>query len=209
MNSASVLVGSDLSTRFLAEEFGDCRLRIAFNDQPFLLGSGFTLSALRLLLFRHNRILSQRFLYGVKVPRSGIGPERPEWARGCKPRLSASSSTGAYNKALIVGTVTPAKTSPVLALFGPISATLKPSSFGSSSKSLERNGIGAILGSLIGSAFLYVSFRFTIKVLLDMQKQVLAGYQTFNSGLGTILDGQKALGRRLDAIESRVSALEQ
>jgi len=69
--------------------------------------------------------------------------------------------------------------------------------------------IGALLGSLVGSAALYVSFRFTIRVLQDMQKQVLAGYQKFNSGLGTILDGQKALGQRLDAIESRVSALEQ
>ena len=28
-------------------------------------------------------------------PSRGSDPESPEWARGCKPRLSASSSTGA------------------------------------------------------------------------------------------------------------------
>jgi hypothetical protein len=66
-----------------------------------------------------------------------------------------------------------------------------------------------MLGSLVGSVVLYVSFRFTIKVLQDMQKTVLAGYKKFDSGLGTILDRQDVLGRRLDDIESRVSALEQ
>lgn|SRR5450759_819141 len=140
MNSASVLVGSDLSARFLAEEFGDCLLRIGFNDQSFLLRSGFSFSALQFWLLCHVVLLSHRFSAWVKVmPQPGIGPGRREWARGCKPRLSASSSTGAYKKALNVGTVTPAETSPVPTLLGPISAALEPSSSWSSSKSLERN----------------------------------------------------------------------
>ena len=98
---------------------------IAFNDEPFLLRSRFTLSALRLWLLRHTVLLSQRFLSAAaleKVPQPGIGPGRPEWARGCKPRLSASSSTGGYNKALNVGTVTGLNPSPVPALFRPSSA---------------------------------------------------------------------------------------
>ena len=45
----------------------------------------------------------------IVVPQPGIGPGRPEWARGCKPRLSANSSTGAHNKAPNVGAVTPAQ----------------------------------------------------------------------------------------------------
>jgi hypothetical protein len=106
---------------------------IAFNDESFLLGSGFTLSALRLWFLRHPVLLSQRFLSVAlvkMVPQPGIGPGRPEWARGCKPRLSASSSTGAHcKKAKNAGAVMPAKTSPVPALFGPINAALTPSSF--------------------------------------------------------------------------------
>src|SRR5260370_42530879 len=90
MNSASVLVGSDLSARFLAEEFGDCFLRIAFNYQSLLLRTRFTLSALRLWFFGHLALLSH---CTHLVPEPGIGPGRPEWARDCKSRLSASSST--------------------------------------------------------------------------------------------------------------------
>src|SRR5208283_2090490 len=100
MNSAPVLVQSNLSARFLAEEFGDCFLRIAFNDKSLLLRSRFTLSALRFWLLWHVVLLSRRFSFGVEgVPQPGIGPGRSERARGCKPRLSANSSTGAYNKA--------------------------------------------------------------------------------------------------------------
>jgi hypothetical protein len=72
------------------EEFGDSLLRVAFDDQSLLLGAGFTLSALRLLLLWHVGISS----YSTKlVPEPGIGPGRLVRARGCKPRLSASSST--------------------------------------------------------------------------------------------------------------------
>jgi hypothetical protein len=123
-------VGADLALRRLFFEepiYGS--LRIAFNDQPFLLGSWFTLLALRLWFFWHLELLSHWFSVEVEsVPQPGLEPGRPDWSRGCKPRASANSATGAYNKALIIGTVTPAKTSPVPALFGPISATLTPSS---------------------------------------------------------------------------------
>ena len=33
--------------------------------------------------------------WGKVVPRPGIGLGRPDWSRGCKPHLSANSSTGA------------------------------------------------------------------------------------------------------------------
>ena len=62
------------------------------------------------------------------VPQPGIGPGSPEWARGCKPRLSASSSTGAQKKTPNVGAVTPRKVSPVPTYFGPFGAALTPSS---------------------------------------------------------------------------------
>lgn len=70
-------------------------LRIAFDNQAFLDGATFTLFALRAVFLGHVRLLSEMFLAGVElVPQPGFGPGRPEWARGCKPRLSASSSTG-------------------------------------------------------------------------------------------------------------------
>ena len=118
-------------SRRLFEEFVYGDLRVAFDDQSLLLGSGFTLSALWFWLLGHPVLLSHPFLSGDKVvPQPGIGPGRHEWARGCKPRLSANSSTGAHNKALNVGAVTPAKTSPAPALFGPVSAALNISPHG-------------------------------------------------------------------------------
>lgn len=73
------------------------------------------------------------------VPQPGIGPGRPDWSRGCKPRLSANSSTGAQNT-LNAGAVMLAKASPAPACFGPISAALLPSSsLNSSPNCLERN----------------------------------------------------------------------
>jgi hypothetical protein len=85
------------------EEFCNCFARIAFDDQSFFLGARFTLSALRLWFFWHLVLLSPRFLVGVEmVPQPGIGPGSPDWARGCKPRLYANSSTGAHR----TGTVT-------------------------------------------------------------------------------------------------------
>lgn len=90
MNSASVVVCPDLSARFLAEEFGDCFGRIAFNDQSFLLRSRFTLSGFRFFLLGHLLILSHCIHL---VPQPGVGPGRPK-SRECKSHLSANSSTG-------------------------------------------------------------------------------------------------------------------
>jgi hypothetical protein len=76
--------------RLIFEELRDCLERIAFDDQSLLLGSGFTLSALRFWFLWHLGLSS----YCTKlVPEPGIGPGRLVRARGCKPRLSASSST--------------------------------------------------------------------------------------------------------------------
>ena len=69
--------------------------------------------------------------------------------------------------------------------------------------------LGALFGSLIGSVVLYLSFRYTIKVLQDMQSTVLADYRKVDSSLKMICDLQNDISRRLNAIESRVSALEQ
>jgi hypothetical protein len=131
----------NLAGGWLLEEFGDSFLRIAFNDQSLLLWPRFTLSALRLLLFGHLVLLSHRFSLGVKViPQPGIEPGRPNWALGCKPSLTANSSTGGCKEALNAGAVTPCKVPPVPALFGPISAALKPSSSENPpKKSSERN----------------------------------------------------------------------
>jgi hypothetical protein len=85
---------SGLALRLALEERGDCFERIAFNDQPFLLRAGFTLSPLRLWLLCH-LVLSSHCT--ELVPEPGIGPGRLVRARGCKPRLSASSSTRGPN----------------------------------------------------------------------------------------------------------------
>src|SRR5580692_4144056 len=103
---------------------------VALDDKPLLFGSGLILLAFWFCFLRHRIQLSHRFLSGDEmVPQPGIEPGRPDWARGCKPRLSANSSTGARcKKPLNAGTVTPVQGSPVPALFGPISAALNPSS---------------------------------------------------------------------------------
>src|ERR1700679_903172 len=80
------------------------------DNQSFLAGSGFTLLGLRLWLLGHGILLSSRFWFGEKlVPQPGIGPGvPPEWSRGCKPRLSAISSTGGQRTS-DVGTGDPSK----------------------------------------------------------------------------------------------------
>src|SRR5580704_10378293 len=131
---------SGLSRRLFEELiYGD--QRVAFNDQSLLLGARFTLSALRRFLLRHFELVSHWFVSAVKcVPQSGIEPERREWARDCKSRLSASSSTGGYKKELNAGAAMPLKTSPVPAwFFRPSSAALLPLPWHFSSISLERN----------------------------------------------------------------------
>jgi hypothetical protein len=60
---------------------------------------------------------------------------------------------------------------------------------------------GGVIGSSIGSIVLYYTFH-------HMSKTVLTDYKKVNDGLGEALEAQRAIGRRLDAIETRVSALE-
>jgi len=120
---------SGLSRRFDLEEFGDSLLWVAFNDQSLLLGAGFILPALRLWLLWHFELVSYQYLSGEKlVPRMGFGPI--SHANGT--RVQAASvcqfQHRGTNKALIAGAVMPPKTSPVPALFGPISAAPQPSS---------------------------------------------------------------------------------
>ena len=96
---------------------------------PFLIG-----------FFRHLNIVSHRNFSAEEngMPQPGIEPGSPEWARGCKPRLSANSSTGAQ-RVLDTGTVTPCKVSPVPVLFRPSSAALNPSSSFSSANPLRHD----------------------------------------------------------------------
>jgi len=110
------------------EERGDCFERIAFNYQPLLLRAAFTLSALRSGLLRHLVLLSHPFLSGdERVPQPGIEPGRPNWALGCKPSLTANSSTGGYRKTLNAGTVKLLRGLTVPAwFFRPFSAALLP-----------------------------------------------------------------------------------
>lgn len=68
------------------------RFRV-FDDQPFLFWPPLALGGLRPGFFSHSVLSSHWFLSGCVAP-PGIGPGRPEWARDCKSRLSASSSTG-------------------------------------------------------------------------------------------------------------------
>ncbi len=64
--------------------------RVAFDDKPFLFWSGLTLLTPRFVFLGHTKLVS----YSKNlVPEPGIGPGRHEWARDCKSRLSASSST--------------------------------------------------------------------------------------------------------------------
>lgn len=117
----------DLGLLF-AEELTDCIGGIAANDEPFLLWSGL---CLLLGLLRHCVLLSLRLLSRVLlVPVAGVGPAHPEWALGCKPSLSASSSTRALEESLEAVVGRPVKTSPTTAWFlRPSSAALSLSSF--------------------------------------------------------------------------------
>ena len=79
--------------------------------------------------FWHHRVVSQKSQLGKDVvPQPGLGPGRPKWSRGCKPRLSAISNTGA-RFVPDVGAVIPLKVSTAPTFFGSSSAALKPSSF--------------------------------------------------------------------------------
>ena len=76
-------------------EEGIYRLLRVGNDESFFLWSALTFWC---FLRLHKVLLSSRFLFGESgMPQPGIGPGSPEWARDCKSRLSASSSTGAQN----------------------------------------------------------------------------------------------------------------
>ena len=159
MSSASAFGGLNLSARFLLEEFGDCFLRIAFNDKSLLLRPRFTLSTLRLWLLCHVVLLSQRFSFGVKVvPQPGIGPGRPRIGHvvATHARLPIPP-LGDYEKALNAGAVTPLKVSPVPALFGPISAALTPSSF----SVLRQNSLPL---TLLGLLCVLLFYRFHISL---------------------------------------------
>jgi hypothetical protein len=66
------------------------------DDEAFFFGPALTLFRSGRLLCSHGVLSSSWFLFGHEmVPQPGIGPGRPEWARDCKSRLSAASSTGA------------------------------------------------------------------------------------------------------------------
>jgi hypothetical protein len=114
--------------RLLLEERVYGALWIASDDKAFLFRPWLALLALRLRLFGHLIVLSQGFLPGVLlVPRPGIEPGSPKWARGCKPRLSAISSTGGQLNALDAVAGSPVKSFPVTAwFFRPSSAALLP-----------------------------------------------------------------------------------
>src|SRR6266446_6947784 len=77
----------------LFQKFCERGLRVAFDYQAFLPRPTFTLSRLFFFL-RHFVLVSQRIpAGGNKVPQPGIEPGRPNWARDCKSRLYANSST--------------------------------------------------------------------------------------------------------------------
>lgn len=110
----------------LGFEEGVYRLLWVGNDQPFLFRSALPLLRFGLTFVCHTVVSSHRFLNGV-MPQPGIGPGRRGWARDCKSRLSASSSTGAQ-RALNVGAGNPSKcAAPTCS--GPNGAALNPSSF--------------------------------------------------------------------------------
>jgi len=119
--------GVKLARGIFLEEFVDSNLRVAFDDQTLLFGSRFRFLLLPLWFLLHLVLLLQRFLSAalVTVPQPGIGPGRPNWARGCKPRLSANSSTGAQISGLDVGTGHLGDAVPTW-FFRPTSAALLP-----------------------------------------------------------------------------------
>ena len=89
-------------------------------------GPGLLFLRFRRWLFRHLVLLSRRFSVGVEMPQPGIEPGSHEWARDCKSRLSANSSTGARRLSAETGGVW--KPQSVSALVGPLRTTLNPSS---------------------------------------------------------------------------------
>jgi len=88
--------------RRLLEELVYRFLRVAFNNQSLLLRPAFTLSTLRFWLFWHLVLLS--LTAKQLVPQPGMEPGRSCGARGCKPRSSTNSDTGALHTGT-VGTV--------------------------------------------------------------------------------------------------------
>ena len=75
--------------------------------------------------------------------------------------------------------------------------------------------VGSVIGSLIGSAILILTFRYVknqvlqdYSTVLSSQGEVLTSYQKVYAGLGEVLECQKAINLRLDDITVRVSVLE-
>jgi hypothetical protein len=62
--------------------------------------------------------------------------------------------------------------------------------------------VASIIGSIIGSVILYVTFQIAMNT-------VLTDYKKAASVMGVVLEHQSIIGRRLDTIETRVSALEK
>src|SRR6267154_2397913 len=125
MEYGRISAGEELVALF--QEFCERGLRVAFDNQAFLFRPTFTFCAFHLGFFSHLSLISHKFLAGVnKVPQPGIEPGRPNWARDCKSRLYANSSTGAQDVP-DMGMVTPCQVSPIPTFFGRSSAALQPS----------------------------------------------------------------------------------
>src|SRR6266542_1451110 len=85
----------------LSEELVYRFLRIVSDDEPFLMWPRFTFLALRFWFLWHLLVVLSRLVESL-VPEPGIGPGCTVGARGCKPRLSASSSTRAHHTGTVV-----------------------------------------------------------------------------------------------------------
>jgi len=68
---------------------------------------------------------------------------------------------------------------------------------------------GALVGSAIGGVILAFAYSYIFKKLLKGNELILSDYRKFADSFSLLLDNQDAIGLRLNAIESRVSALEQ
>src|SRR6267154_3936682 len=122
MDYGRALSGSKLVALF--QQFSKRSLRVALDNQAFLFRPTLTLW---FSFCRHFVLLSQKIPAGQnKVPQPGIEPGRPNWARDCKSRLYANSSTGAQDVP-DMGMVTPCQVSPIPTFFGRSSAALQPS----------------------------------------------------------------------------------
>ena len=106
------------------QQLRERRLRVA-DDQPFLFRSPLTFGGFRLGFFGHTVLSSHWFLFGG-IPQPGIEPGSPKWARDCKSRPFAISSTGGSVEPN-VGADSPSKDA-VPTLSGSFSATPKHSS---------------------------------------------------------------------------------